>query len=317
MASKLIVVLLAVTTATCHAAVVSEECPCVHREADPLFPGAEGSRWDCEYVNHGLSAVPTTCWSLHPDVTQVFLGYNEITHLDADSFAGLTHLQVLSLSHNKIASVADGTLDGLRSLKFLDMSSNKIVDPPADVWNLVELTLLDLSDNQLTETNNYNIHNLVNLEVLDLHLNHMSEIPHDSLEPLTKLKKLHLYWNMLVDLPLVHENLELEEVLVNGNAILNFPQNMFGALTKPLTYHFVDNPAYDVHAEMLLPLPDHSHIMMGFDVSIWAKDEAQAEEIMNKVWVIQDGLHNTLDLSALLRICPSSVREPKDRLPPC
>lgn len=79
----------------------------------------------------------------------------------------------------------------------------------------------------------------VNLEVLDLHLNHLRQIPYHSLEPLSKLRKLHLYWNQFVVLPIIHENLELEEVLVNGNAVLDFPKDMFGTLTKPLTYHFV------------------------------------------------------------------------------
>ena len=75
--------------------------------------------------------------------------------------------------------------------------------------------------------------------MLDLHLNHLSEIPHDTLEALTKLRKIHLHWNMFVNLPNLTGNLLLEEVLVNGNALLEFPKYMFGNLTLPLTYHFV------------------------------------------------------------------------------
>lgn len=47
------------------------ECPCIYREADPLFPGAGGYRWDCEYVSHGLVEVPTACWAENSNVTQV------------------------------------------------------------------------------------------------------------------------------------------------------------------------------------------------------------------------------------------------------
>lgn len=83
------------------------------------------------------------------------------------------------------------------------------------------------------------MHPQVNLQVLDLHLNHLSDMPLNSLEPLTKLRKLHLYWNMFVSLPVMTENHMLEEVLVNGNALLDFPKYMFGNLTSPLTYHFV------------------------------------------------------------------------------
>ena len=79
----------------------------------------------------------------------------------------------------------------------------------------------------------------MDLEVLDLHLNHLSEISYDCLEPLAKLRRVHLYWNMLINLPSMIENVLLEEVLVNGNALLEFPKYMFGNLTSPLTYHFV------------------------------------------------------------------------------
>ena len=51
--------------------VATEECPCFYREADPLFPGAIGYRWDCEYVSHGLAEVPSVCWAEHPHVSQV------------------------------------------------------------------------------------------------------------------------------------------------------------------------------------------------------------------------------------------------------
>lgn len=78
-----------------------------------------------------------------------------------------------------------------------------------------------------------------------------------------------------------------------------------------------DNPAYDVWATMLLPLPDRSHIVMGFDVSVWAEDEQQAQELLRKDWLVQDGLSQTIDLATLVRICGSSSEQQRARLPPC
>ncbi|XP_071553023.1 uncharacterized protein [Panulirus ornatus] len=311
------VILAAVLAALLHQHVEGQECPCMYREADPVFPGATGNRWDCEYVSHGLPAVPSTCWTQHPDVTQVFLDYNEIEHLAAEDFAGLTNLQTLSLKKNSIATIEDRVFAGLTSLQFLDLSSNQIVVPPSDIWHLSNLTHLYLADNKLLEVQTYNISHLTNLEVLDLHLNQLRQIPYHSLEPLTKLRKLHLYWNIFVVLPILTENLQLEEVLVHGNALLDFPKYMFGNLSKPLTYHFVDNPAYDVWAPMLLPLPDRSHIVMGNDVSVWAEDEQQAKQLLQKDWLVQNGLSQTIDLSALVRICGTSKASIQGRLPPC
>lgn len=293
-----------------------EECPCVFREADPLFPGADGTRWDCEYVEHGLTSVPKVCWSLHNDVTQVFLDYNEIEQLEHDSFSELTNLQVLSLRENKISNIDLGILSGLKELKYLDLANNKLPELPTDLWDLVELIHLDLSNNQLADAQYYNISNLVNLEVLDLHLNHLTQIPYHCLEPLSKLQKLHIYWNMFVELPVLSENLLLKEVLVHGNAIMDFPKYVFGTLSKPLTYHFVDNPTYDIWGTMLLALPDRSHIKMGNDLSVWVEDEAQAQEILAKDWLVQDGLSGTIDLSTLIRICPQK-KDFNGRNPPC
>ncbi|KAK8383440.1 hypothetical protein O3P69_019080 [Scylla paramamosain] len=297
--------------------VATVECPCSYREADPLFPGATGYRWDCEYVSHGLADVPSSCWAEHPHVSQIFLDYNDIVAVALDSFTELTDLCTLSLSHNKIAMIHETALEGLDSLVYLDLSGNRLKSLPSQVWQLTRLTHLYLGDNSFTDAETFNISNLVNLEVLDLHLNHLSKIDYNSLEPLTRLRSVHLYWNMLVDLPRMTENVLLEEVLVNGNALLEFPKYMFGNLTSPLTYHFVDNPAYDVWATMLLPLPDRSHIVMGFDVSVWAEDEQQAEELLQKDWLVQDGLSQAIDLASLVRICGSRNEQKQERLPPC
>lgn len=309
--------LLALVLTWTRQGLATAECPCAYREADPLFPGASGYRWDCEYVSHGLPDVPSACWGEHPHASQIFLDYNEIETVAQDSFTGLTDVRTMSLRHNKISTIHDTAFAGLDSLEYLDLSGNKLTSLPSQVWQLTKLTHLYLGDNSFTTAETFDISNLVNLEVLDLHLNHLTEISFNSLDPLTGLRKVHLYWNMLVDLPRMTENVFLEEVLINGNAVLEFPKYMFGNLTSPLTYHFVDNPAYDVWATMLLPLPDRSHIVMGFDVSVWAEDEKQAEELLQKDWLVQDGLSQIIDLASLVRICGSRNEQNQERLPPC
>ncbi|KAK3885242.1 hypothetical protein Pcinc_010516 [Petrolisthes cinctipes] len=294
-----------------------QDCPCQYREADPLFPGAEGARWDCQYIQHGLTQIPVSCWDQHPNVTQVFLDYNEIGSVTAGSFERLTNLRTLSLKENAITGIDSEVFADLNLLEFLDMSRNKLVELPSSMWDLTSLTRLYLGDNRLAEVQTYRIENLVNLEVLDLHLNHLSQIPYHSLEPLAQLRHIYLYWNMFTVLPVLSQNLMLEEFLVNGNAVTEFPKYVFGNLTKPMTYHFVDNPAYDVWGTMLLPLPDRSHIMMGSDVSVWVENEQQAQELLQKDWVVQDGLSNIIDLSNLMQICGSFQAQSHSYIPPC
>lgn len=306
--------------ATTHQRVCGEECPCQYLAADPVYPGAGGYRWDCEYVTHGLTTVPTSCWTLHPDVTQIFLDYNDISEVTSESLVGLTNLRTLSLKHNTITAIVPGTLTNLASLELLDASSNKLAELPTDLWSLTNLTHLYLGDNKLSDTHTFNISNLNNLEVLDLHLNQLSQLPPLSVEPLRALQILHLHWNTLVELPVLTNNLHLHELLVNGNALLEFPKYMFGNLTQPLTYHFVDNPAYDVWATMLLALPERSHIMMGNDVWVWAEDDQVARQLLQQAqtWVLQDGLSQPIDLPSLVRICGSThIAHTGGSLPPC
>ncbi|XP_069165790.1 leucine-rich repeat-containing G-protein coupled receptor 4-like [Procambarus clarkii] len=141
--------------------VCGEECPCQYLAADPVYPGAGGYRWDCEYVTHGLTSVPTTCWTLHPDVTQIFLDYNDISEVTSESLVGLTNLRTLSLKHNTITAIVPETLTNLASLELLDVSSNKLAELPTDLWSLTNLTHLYLGDNKLSDAHTFNISNLV------------------------------------------------------------------------------------------------------------------------------------------------------------
>lgn len=52
-------------------------------------------------------------------ILQVFLDYNNIAHIDASSFKGLTHLQVLSLAHNNIADTKEGAFSGMMTISFV------------------------------------------------------------------------------------------------------------------------------------------------------------------------------------------------------
>ncbi|XP_076031534.1 uncharacterized protein LOC143019618 [Oratosquilla oratoria] len=299
----------------------SGECPCTHREdTDPFFPGhGEGSMVDCEFVNDGkLDVVPTQCWSLLDDVTQIFLDFNGISHIDANAFAGLPNLRSLVLSHNKISTISEGAFHGLESLEHLDLSYNKLIQPPSELWNLTSLRFLSLGKNEIIKLQDATISNLINLNTLDIHWNHLTGVPKAMLQPLSHLNKVYLHWNMLTSLPDMRANVHLTEVYVKGNALLMFPKHLFGNLTKPMTYHFSDNPAFDISASMLTPLPDFSHIKMEDDVLVWANDVEEMELILSKHWNIIDGLGNILNLKDRLMLCTrKETKDSRNRVIPC
>ncbi|CAL4063182.1 unnamed protein product [Meganyctiphanes norvegica] len=281
-------------------------CPCEHLVADPLFPGGHngGMRIDCEFHEHGLTEIPTDCFALYPDVSQVFLDFNEITTVNVDSFNGLNNLKTLVLKKNKISSCHDDAFAELHQLEFLDLTSNKLGNAPASVWNLSNLTKLSLADNNIKDSSSFNIPNLFNLKWLDLHLNHLEHIPTGSFDLLSHLQILIIKWNILQEMPDLTKNLALTEVIANGNAITKFPKHVFSSnLTSPITYHIVDNPAWDLPASMLLDLPWHSHIVTDNDEEIWCLDESEKEDLLSRSWTIQDGMGRYLYLEQLVRVC--------------
>lgn len=95
-----------------------------------------------------------------------------------DSLLGLTSLRVLSLNSNKLAALPAALGEKLSSLRELYLSDNQLSSAPSSLGSLANLTLLDLSSNNLTESGvPSSIGNLSNLKSLYLSYNNFSSIP--------------------------------------------------------------------------------------------------------------------------------------------
>lgn len=63
--------------------------------------------------------------------------------------------------NNQLLKIYLNLILDLQSLEFLDLSGNQLTEPPTEIWDLVGLRQLYLSDNSLAEVQTYRIDNLV------------------------------------------------------------------------------------------------------------------------------------------------------------
>ncbi|MDA8597139.1 leucine-rich repeat domain-containing protein [Candidatus Pacebacteria bacterium] len=78
-----------------------------------------------------------------------------------------TNAQALDLSDNNLTGSLPAEVRQLQQLQILDLSNNQFTGVPAEIGQLTKLEVLDLSHNQLTGLP-YELGNLSNLKVLNL-----------------------------------------------------------------------------------------------------------------------------------------------------
>lgn len=116
----------------------------------PACPAAcRCSPGEADCSERGLREVP---WSLSPNISSLWLGYNFITVLGPRSFPLLPGLRLLSLVHNRLELMHSQALLGLGLLQELDLSHNHLtVLSPETFLPLASLARLNLGSNRLEE----------------------------------------------------------------------------------------------------------------------------------------------------------------------
>ena len=145
------------------------------------------------------------------------------------SLDGLESLRLLSLSQNKLEHLPERLLEPVPNLRKLllggkgPVEGNLLAELPAEVFGYTpDLTLLDVSENQLQRCN---FRHLAKLKTLDLQSNRISQLPADVFEELTALKELDLRDNELSVLPeKLFQNLTaLKTLRLSSNELSELP----------------------------------------------------------------------------------------------
>ncbi|KAK1334689.1 hypothetical protein QTO34_005697 [Cnephaeus nilssonii] len=183
-----------------------------HQNVDyrvPFHPHALGCASECfcppnfplsMYCDHRkLQRIP----NIPAHIQQVYLQFNEIEAVTADSFINATHLKEINLSHNKIKSqkIDHGVFAKLSNLLQLQLQHNNLEEFPFPLPKSLERLLLGYNMISRLQTNAVN--GLVNLTMLDLCYNHLDDsmLQEKHLAKMEKLMQLNLFSNELEHLP--------------------------------------------------------------------------------------------------------------------
>ncbi|ERN07448.1 hypothetical protein AMTR_s00019p00251160 [Amborella trichopoda] len=215
----------------------------VHSNQLRLLPNSIGCLSKLKVLNVSanlLETLPKTienCKALE-DLNATF---NNITTLPDTIGFELLNLRKLSLSSNKLPHLPYST-SHLTSLRVLDIRLNCLRSLPQDLENLVNLEVLNVSQNfQYLETLPYSIGLLLSLRDLDVSYNKIKVLP-ESIAGLTKLQKLCVLGNPLVSPPIVVTEQSIEAVKeyllnkMNGNG-KEAKKSWIGKLVKCGTFN--------------------------------------------------------------------------------
>ncbi|KAM9494572.1 protein flightless-1 homolog [Clarias gariepinus] len=155
-----------------------------------------------------------------------------------EELSSLQKLEHLSVSHNSLTTL-HGELSSLPNLRAVVARANNLKNSgvPDDIFNLEDLSVLDLSYNQLTEIPR-DLENSRNMLVLNLSHNSIDNIPNQLFINLTDLLYLDLSDNKLDSLPpqmrrLVH----LQTLILNNNPLMHAQLRQLPAMVALQTLH--------------------------------------------------------------------------------
>ncbi|KAM0734682.1 Chaoptin [Formica fusca] len=190
------------------------------------------------------------------NLTRLDLGFNNISHLSADTFYGTPDLKSLNLRSNFLTTIDSGTF-AFPHLEILDLSDNKIDTLRKQSFHGLEsLQRLDLGGNEIIQLSTEQFRNLKSLRILNLSNNKIRSLPRDVFEG-TRLEILDLSHNKFTVVPSA-SFLEVAYTLRDLNMAENFLDHLDS--TAFPTSHLV---SLDLAQNRLSILPDNSFVSLG------------------------------------------------------
>ncbi|XP_014377120.1 toll-like receptor 3 isoform X1 [Alligator sinensis] len=268
-------------------------CNCdtnLHRVTNKTFSSLANST--LQFLNltkDRIYAIESGAFSWLGHLKSLDLGLNEITQvLTGHEFQGLNNIQDIYLSYNKqltlasdsftfvpslrklmLRKVACSSLDlspspfhPLQNLTILDISNNNLANIRVDLFDgLHELEILDLQHNNLARLWKHAnpdgpvffLRDLFNLRVLNLKSNGFDEIPVQVFKGLIHLRSLDLGSNNLNLLPatLFDDQVSMNSLILQKNLITSVEDKVFGTVFKNLKELQLDSNPFDCTCESI------------------------------------------------------------------
>ena len=168
-------------------------------------------------------------------VTQLKLGYRELTGEIPSELGELSRLAELYLHGNDLAGAIPGELGSLSELQVLHLAENDLTGPiPDELSNLAKLTRLDLSYNDLNGVVPSWLGSLTELRALNLSTNELTGGIPPEMGSLSKLQYLSLEYNMLQGIMpgALGRLTDLEYLDLDGNDLTGRIPSELGGLSK-------------------------------------------------------------------------------------
>ncbi|XP_017362480.1 toll-like receptor 3 [Cebus imitator] len=186
-------------------------------------------------------------WRGLENIFEIYLSYNKYLQLTRNSFALVPSLQRLMLRRVALKNVdsSPSPFQPLRNLTILDLSNNNIANINDDTLDgLEKLEILDLQHNNLARLWKhanpggpvYFLKGLSHLHILNLESNGFDEIPVEVFKDLSELKIIDLGLNNLNTLPAsVFDNqVSLKSLNLQKNLITSVEKKVFGPAFRNL-----------------------------------------------------------------------------------
>ncbi|NP_001166500.1 toll-like receptor 3 isoform X1 [Cavia porcellus] len=218
-----------------------------------LESGAFSCLGDLEVLDLGLNEIEQELtgqeWRGLGNIFEIYLSYNKYLQLTSNSFASVPGLQRLMLRRVGLKSIdsSPSPFHNLRDLTILDLSNNNIANIDEEMLEgLEKLEILDLQHNNLARLWKHvnpggPVHflkGLYHLHILNLESNGFDEIPADVFKDLLELKSINLGLNNLNILPpsVFDHQLSLKSLNLQKNLITSVEKNVFEPVFQNLTY---------------------------------------------------------------------------------
>ncbi|NXY82885.1 TLR3 protein, partial [Alcedo cyanopectus] len=207
----------------------------------------------------------------------IYLSYNKKLILQSESFIFVPSLRKLMLRKVGCSNLAlsPSPFHPLRNLTVLDISNNNIANIEEDLFDgLHKLVILDLQHNNLARLWKHAnpggpvlfLKDLPNLHVLNLKSNGLDEIPVQVFKGLFQLKHLDLGSNNLNLLPatLFDDQASLYSLNLQKNLITSVEEKVFGPVFKSLRILEMDSNPFDCTCESIAWFADWLNVSQAY-----------------------------------------------------